>query len=107
MSENITLSLAEVRELSESVLTSNGFNEAHAQAITDIIYTNQLGDCQSHGLYRLFMCTESIRSGRVSGTAEPTITDAGPAVVRADANDGISLLAMKAAMPMPRLPARR
>ena len=100
MSENITLSLAEVRELSESVLTSNGFNEAHAQAITDIIYTNQLGDCQSHGLYRLFMCTESIRSGRVSGTAEPTITDAGPAVVRADANDGISLLAMKAAMPM-------
>ncbi|MGB0782232.1 MAG: hypothetical protein ACPGRG_03610 [Marinomonas sp.] len=40
MSDNITLSLEEVRELSNSVLTSNGFNDAHAQAITDIIYTN-------------------------------------------------------------------
>lgn len=100
MSEHITLSLEDVRDLSESILSDNGFNSAHAQAITDIIYTNQLGDCHSHGLYRLFMCTESIRSGRVSGTAEPTIVDAGPAVVRADANDGISLLAMKAAMPL-------
>lgn len=100
MSENITLSLDDVRQLSESVLTSNGFNQEHARAITDIIYTNQLGDCHSHGLYRLFMCIESIRSGRASGTAEPTIVDAGPAVVRANANDGISLLAMQAAMPL-------
>ncbi|WP_137168854.1 Ldh family oxidoreductase [Marinomonas sp. FW-1] len=100
MSDNITLSLSQVRELSESVLISNGFNAEHASAISDIIYTNQLGDCHSHGLYRLFMCVESIRSGRASGTATPTISDAGPAVVRADANDGISLLAMKAAMPL-------
>ena len=100
MSDTITLSLNDVRELSESILTSNGFNEEHAQAITDIIYTNQVGDCHSHGLYRLFMCIESIRSGRVSGTAEPTIIDAAPSVVRADANDGISLLALRAAMPL-------
>lgn len=100
MSDNITLSLNQVRELSESVLTSNGFNAEHASAITDIIYTNQLGDCHSHGLYRLFMCVESIQSGRASGTAEPTISDVGPAVVRADANNAVSLLAMKAAMPL-------
>lgn len=100
MSDTITLSLNQVRELSESTLISNGFNEQHAQAITDIIYTNQIGDCQSHGLYRLFMCVESIRSGRVNGTSEPTIIDAAPSVVRADANDGISLLALRAAMPL-------
>lgn len=99
MDDNITLSLEEVRTLSESTLKKHGFNAQHAQAITDIIYANQLGDCHSHGLYRLFMCVESIKSKRANGTAEPTIIDAGPAVVRADANDGISLLALKAAMP--------
>ncbi|MCO4785726.1 MAG: Ldh family oxidoreductase [Marinomonas atlantica] len=100
MSEQITLSLDDIRTLSESILLSNGFNQAHASAITDIIYTNQIGDCHSHGLYRLFMCVESIRSGRVDGTAAPTIIDAAPAVVRANANDGVSLLAMQAAMPL-------
>lgn len=100
MSEQITLSLDDIRTLSETVLVSNGFNQAHASAITDIIYTNQIGDCHSHGLYRLFMCVESIRSGRVDGTAAPTIIDAAPAVVRANANDGVSLLAMQAAMPL-------
>ncbi|WP_394180542.1 Ldh family oxidoreductase [Marinomonas posidonica] len=99
MSEQVTLSLTEVKSLSKSILTLHGFNDHHADAITEIIYTNQLGDCHSHGLFRLFMCIESIRSGRVSGTAQPIIEDAGPAIVRANAQEGISLLAMQAAMP--------
>ncbi len=99
MSEQITLSLSEVKSLSESILTQHGFNADHANAITEIIYSNQLGDCHSHGLFRLFMCTKSIRSGRVSGTAQPIIEDAGPAVIKANAQDGVSLLAMQAAMP--------
>lgn len=100
MSETITLALDDVKALSKSILTSNGFNDDHASAITDIIYTNQLGDCHSHGLYRLFMCVESIQSGRASGFAKPEVIDAGPSVVRTNANDGISLLAFQASLPL-------
>jgi delta1-piperideine-2-carboxylate reductase len=100
MSETITLTLTDVKKLSEGILADNGYSSEHAKAISEIIYTNQLGDCHSHGLYRLLMCVQSIRSGRVSGTAKPTITDMAPSVVRADANDAISLLALKEAIPL-------
>lgn len=99
MSDNVTLSLAEMRELSETILMGNGFNEDHARSITDIMYACQQDDCHSHGLHRLLMCVESIKSGRIDGTAVPTITDAGPSVVRANANKGMSLLALQAALP--------
>lgn len=97
---SVTLSLSEIRALSESVLTSNGYSDDHARAITDVIYACQRDDCQSHGLFRLFMCVESIRSGRVDGSAKPSIRNIGPAVVKADANKGVSLLAFHAALPM-------
>ena len=100
MSNNITLSLEDVKTLSLSVLTQNGYSEAHASAITDVIYACQLDDCHSHGLFRLFMCAETMRGGQVDGHALPTITEPGPAVVKADANKGISLLALNEAMPL-------
>ena len=99
MADNITLSLTEVRELSDSILLKHGFSPEHTQSITDIIYACQLDDCHSHGLFRLFMCTESIRSGQVDGAALPTVIGSAPAVVKANANQGYSLLAFNAALP--------
>ncbi|WP_417594794.1 Ldh family oxidoreductase [Oceanospirillum sp.] len=99
MSQNITLSLQDIKDLSLSVLTQNGYSPQHAQAITDVIYACQLDDCHSHGLFRLFMCVETMRSGQVDGHATPTLTEPGPAVVKADAHKGISLLALNEAMP--------
>jgi len=99
MSNNITLSLEDVKTLSLSVLTQNGYSEAHAAAITDVIYACQLDDCHSHGLFRLFMCVDTMQGGQVDGHALPTITEPGPSVVKADANKGISLLALNDAMP--------
>lgn len=100
MSDNVSLSLGNIRELSESILLGHGFNQAHAQAISDVIYACQRDDCHSHGLYRLLMCVESIKSGRVDGHASPEVVDAAPSVVKANGNNGISLLACKAALPM-------
>ena len=99
MIDNVTLSLNEVKQLSHSVLLHNGFSEAHADSITEVIYACQLDDCHSHGLFRLFMCTQSIGSGQVNGSALPSVIDQGPAVVRANANKGYSLLAFNAALP--------
>ncbi|MFI8621424.1 Ldh family oxidoreductase [Marinomonas sp. NPDC078689] len=100
MSDNIILSLAQARELSESILMDNGFSEDHAKSITDVILACQQDDCHSHGLFRLLMCTQSMKFGRINGSAKPTIVDAAPSVVKADANGGISLLAMDAALPL-------
>ncbi len=100
MSDNVTLGLAEMYELSKTILMDNGFNKDHAHSITNIMYACQRDDCHSHGLHRLLMCVDSIKSGRIDGTAEPIITDAGPSVVRANANKGMSLLALQAALPL-------
>jgi LDH2 family malate/lactate/ureidoglycolate dehydrogenase len=100
MSDNVTLGLAEMHELSETILIDNGFNKDHAHSITNIMYACQRDDCHSHGLHRLLMCVDSIKSGRIDGTAEPIITDSGPSVVRANANKGMSLLALQAALPL-------
>ncbi|GAA0826487.1 bifunctional delta(1)-pyrroline-2-carboxylate/delta(1)-piperideine-2-car boxylate reductase [Marinomonas arenicola] len=100
MSDNIILSLAQARELSESILMDNGFSEDHAKSITDVILACQQDDCHSHGLFRLLMCTQSMKFGRINGSAKPAIVDAAPSVVKADANGGISLLAMDAALPL-------
>ncbi|MEL0622894.1 Ldh family oxidoreductase [Marinomonas arenicola] len=100
MSDNIILSLAQARELSKSILMDNGFSEDHAKSITDVILACQQDDCHSHGLFRLLMCTQSMKFGRINGSAKPTIVDAAPSVVKADANGGISLLAMDAALPL-------
>lgn len=99
MHDTVTLSLEEVRSLSETVLQHHGFSPAHVQSITEVIYACQLDDCHSHGLYRLFMCTQSIRSGQVDGAATPSITERGPAIVQADAHQGYSLLAFNSALP--------
>lgn len=100
MTETVTLSLSDVKALSLDVLTHNGYSAAHAEAITQVIYACQLDDCHSHGLFRLFMCVETMKGGKVDGSALPTLTQPGPAVVRADANQGISLLALNEAMPV-------
>jgi len=100
MSDKTTLSLAEVHELSKAILIDNGFSKDHATSITEVMAACQRDDCHSHGLFRLLMCTQSMKFGRISGSAKPTIVDAAPSVVKANANGAISLLALDAALPL-------
>jgi len=94
------LSLPEIKSLSMSVLTHAGYGPAHAAAITEMLYRCQLDDCQSHGLYRLIMCNITMQAGKIDGFSEPTITASENAIVRADANGGMSLLAFEQAAPV-------
>lgn len=96
---NKQLSLQNVTELSLSVLTHAGYGPAHARAIADLITACQLDDCQSHGLYRLLMCVETMRAGQIDGHAVPVVTPGEAAIVRADAQRGMSLLAFEEALP--------
>ncbi|MCA0928228.1 Ldh family oxidoreductase [Ruegeria profundi] len=100
MSETVKLTLDEVRALSLSILTKSGFGPEHAAAIADTLTTCQTDDCQSHGLFRLFMCHDTMKSGKVDGHAAPVLTLSNNAIVRVDANAGMSLLAFEKALPL-------
>lgn len=93
------LPLDEVRALAERVLEHCGYASAHADAISDMLYRCQLDDCQSHGLFRLFMCATTMKDGKIDGAATPVIDSSDTAIIRADARDAMSLLAVRDAMP--------
>lgn len=99
MSSSIKVTLEDIKSLSNAILSKAGFSEAHTHAITEMLYTCQLDDCQSHGLFRLLMCNQTMQAGKIDGHALPTITDKDRAIVHADANGGMSLLALDTAIP--------
>jgi delta1-piperideine-2-carboxylate reductase len=103
----IRLTPEEIHSLAYDTLTRTGYGDAHAQAIAAFLTTCQMDDCGSHGLFRLFMCVETMRRGTVDGTAEPEIVTDDSAVVRADARGGISLLATQGGLPLLAERARR
>ena len=53
MSEEVTLPLDEVMQISIDVLKAGGLSDEHAHAIANVVYAGQRDDCHSHGLYRL------------------------------------------------------
>lgn len=93
------LKLAEINDLSLSVLKRAGYGPEHAAAIANMLYTCQIDDCQSHGLFRLFMCQQTMEAGQINGHIAPEVTVGDNAVVHADARGGMSLLAFEKALP--------
>ncbi len=90
----------EMTQLCRHTLQSVGYAEPHVAAITRMLTTCQMDDCQSHGLFRLVMCHASAVSGQVDGAAVPRMDGGSDAVLRADACGGISLLAVQEGLPL-------
>ncbi|WP_136067458.1 Ldh family oxidoreductase [Modicisalibacter radicis] len=99
MAQEITLSLADAEALSRRVLLNNGFNPAHAAAITRSVVAAQRDECHSHGLYRLIGCAQTAQYRGIDPDAEPAVIDQAPSVVKVDANRGSSLLAFEKGLP--------
>jgi delta1-piperideine-2-carboxylate reductase len=100
MSEEVSLSLDEVRSLSIAVLHAGGLSPEHAEAIAATVYAGQRDECHSHGMYRLLGCVRSVREGKVNPNAVPSVVDHAPAIVRVDANYGFSPLAFERGRPL-------
>ncbi|MDW5375773.1 Ldh family oxidoreductase [Halomonas sp. HP20-15] len=100
MAEELTLSLTDAEALSRQVLLNNGFNPAHAAAITRSVVAAQRDECHSHGLYRLIGCAQTAQYRGIDPHAEPAVIDQAPSVVRVDANRGSSLLAFERGLPL-------
>jgi LDH2 family malate/lactate/ureidoglycolate dehydrogenase len=107
MSEEVTLPLDEVTQISIDVLKAGGLSDEHAHAIASVVYAGQRDECHSHGMYRLLGCMRSVREGRVNPNAVPDVVDHAPAVVRVDAHFGFSPLAFERGKPLLVEKARR
>jgi delta1-piperideine-2-carboxylate reductase len=95
MEDTVNFSIAELFELSNRVLLENGMAPDHACAIARVIVAGQRDECQSHGIYRLIGCVNTLRNGKVVPHARPELTDVTPALVRVNANFGYSQLAFE------------
>lgn len=100
MSERINLSLDQVFELALRALTHNGMAEDHARAIADVVTQGQRDECHSHGLYRVLVCVRSLRSGKVDPAAQPTLSQPAPSIIKVDAHQAYSLLALRTGLPL-------
>ncbi len=100
MTEMVQLPLEEVRALSEQTLSDVGYGPRHAAAVAEMLYRCQRDDCQSHGLFRLFMCHQTMKAGKIDGHALPHIDPSDCAIVRVDARNAMSILAVNEAMPL-------
>ncbi len=100
MSETVRLTPDEIRQLCLQVLDHCGYGQDHAAAIAQMLTTCQMDDCQSHGLFRLFMCAQTMQAGQIDGHARPVLTASDNAVVRVDAQGGMSLLAARMGLPV-------
>lgn len=99
MSPVIQIGLNDLNKLSTDILMGAGFSGAHAGAIAQMLSTCQIDDCQSHGLFRLFMCSQTMKAGKIDGQVLPLVKASDKAIVHVDARGGMSLLAVAAAMP--------
>ena len=100
MGDMVELTLDDIRNLSLSILAKSGFGQEHAAAIADTLTTCQVDDCQSHGLFRLFMCNDTMKAGKIDGHVTPVVASSDNAIVRVDARGGMSLLAFREAVPV-------
>jgi len=92
---DLTLSESEIQQLVEQCLIANGCNTDNAEALGRTIASAERDGSASHGLFRMPGYIASLRSGKVNGNANPTVTRISPAVVKVDGDHGYAPLALE------------
>ncbi len=93
------LQLADVYALGETCLEANGCDPANAAAVATTMTKAEADDCASHGLFRLPGYVASLLSGKVNGSASPTVTRPAPGVVRVDGDGGFAPRGLETGLP--------
>jgi LDH2 family malate/lactate/ureidoglycolate dehydrogenase len=93
--DTVHLSLDEVSALALRVLRHHGIIEAQVQAMARVMTEGERDHCHSHGLFRLLMCAQSVREGKVVRDALPVVQHRSAAVVAVDAQCNFSPLAFE------------
>jgi len=93
---NSQLSLNDVENLARQTLIAAGATDAAASAVARSTRLAERDGIRSHGLLYLPIYAEHLACGKVSKTAEPTVTRPRPAAVRVDADNGFAHTAIDA-----------
>lgn len=93
------MSLETVRALAVEVLTANGLAPPHAEAVAETVVAGERDGCAAHGVYRLLVAVNTMRTGKVSLDAVPVVSAPTRAVTRVDARGGFAQLAFQAGLP--------
>ena len=97
--EKVRLLLDEVTALSRRILAHHGLAPQHVEAVTATIVAGERDECASHGIYRLLVCVNTLKTGKVVKDAAPVVHDVAPALVRVDAGGGFAQTAFAAGLP--------
>lgn len=96
----VTMTLGEVDTLARRVLTQHGLRGDHVDAVARTIVAGERDGSASHGVYRLLVAVNTLRTGKVDPVIEPVITRPAPALVKADAGGAFAQLAIERALPV-------
>lgn len=98
--KKILLSEKEAYKLSYDVLLCQGFSTDYSQAISETVVAGQRDGCESHGLYRLISCINTLASGGVVPDAKPQLESSSGSIIKVNANGGFSQLAFSLGLPL-------
>ena len=99
MPQDQRLSLEELETLATTVLTSQGFSAAQAQAIAETVTVAERDGCLSHGLFRIPFYVAALKNPHADALIEPTLRVTESSVVHVDAHGGFCPLALKLGEP--------
>ena len=85
----------DIQQLVEDCLQANGCNAENAASVGRTIAAAERDGCASHGLFRMPGYIASLRSGKVNGQAQPTVTRLSSSVVKVDGDHGYAPLALE------------
>ena len=94
------LTLDEIHALAHDAMTANGCDAANAGALADIVMRAERDGSHSHGLFRIPGYVKALKSGKVDGTASPTVTKKTPAVITCEGHGCFAPLAQATALPV-------
>lgn len=91
------LTLEDASKLVVDCFVQNGCTRPVAQSVARVIVAAEADGCPSHGLFRVPGYIASLRSGKVSGVAQPTVRSGLPGFVVVDGQGGFAPPALDAA----------
>ena len=95
----IKMTFNQVVSLATDCLMANGANSDNAEAVARTIAKAERDGSSSHGFFRMPGYVASLKSGKVNGSAQPTVSTLSPAVIRIDGDNGYAPLALEIAIP--------
>ncbi|MFT5393879.1 MAG: delta1-piperideine-2-carboxylate reductase [Gammaproteobacteria bacterium] len=94
MSDDVNLSLEDVRAIVLDIFSTRGVSAAQTNALADVITAAERDNCKSHGLFRVPGYVASVESGKMNKTADPKVRQLAPSVLQVDAQEGFAPLAL-------------